>query len=108
MKKIFVFIVGFIALSCNPKVISGIEKSKVIRTQMNGKYSMEQFDSMCVADSLPRNLGYWDYLGLKDYESNQRTALFFYMKNIGTDDVLYKVEETMDDSVKIIKKLMYE
>lgn len=108
MKKIFVFIVGCIALSCNPKMINGIEKSKIISTPMKGKYSMAQFDSMCVADSLPRNLGYWDFLGLKDYETKQRTSLFFYIKNMGTDDILYKVEETMDDSVKITKRLMYE
>jgi hypothetical protein len=108
MKKIFAFIVGFIVLSCNPKIVNGIEKSKIISTPMKGKYSMAQFDSMCVADSLPRNLGYWDFLGLKDYESHERTSLFFYIKNLGTDDVIYKVEETMDDSVKITKRLMYE
>jgi hypothetical protein len=108
MKKIFVFIVGCLALSCNPKMASSIEKGKLIMTPMKGKYSMAQFDSMCVADSLPRNLGHWEFLGLKDYESHERTALFFYMKNIGTDDILYKVEETMDDSVKITKRLMYE
>ena len=108
MKKIFAFIVGFIVLSCNPKIVNGIEKSKIISTTMKGKYSMAQFDSMCVADSLPRNLGYWDFLGLKDYESHERASLFFYIKNLGTDDVIYKVEETMDDSVKITKRLMYE
>jgi hypothetical protein len=106
MKKIFGFILGVILLSCTPKVLESVEKGDIMVNTMNGKYSYAQFDSMCVADTIPSSLGEWKFLGLKDYESNRRNPLFLYMKSNGRTEVVYKVEETMDDSVKIIKRII--
>ena len=106
MKKIFVLILGFAMFGCNPKAIETIEKGDVMVNTMKGKYSMAQFDSMCVADTLPRSLAEWKFLGLKDYESNQRNSLFLYMKSNGRNESVYKVEQTMDDSVKITKRII--
>ena len=101
MRNILYIIMCILFLSCNPKVIEKIDKGDVMVNTMKGKYSYAQFDSMCVADTLPRNLGYWHFLELKSYEDNQRVALFMLIKKDGT---VYRVEETMDDSVKIIKR----
>ena len=106
MKKIFGFIFGFILLSCTPKVIESVEMGSVMKNAMKGKYSMSQFDSMCIADTLPQNLSDWKFLGLKDYETCQKNALFLYMKTNGKHEVMYKVEETLDDSVKITKRII--
>ena len=109
MKKIFAFIIGFIVLSCSPKITTdGGENNigNVMANVINKKLSMAQFDSLCTADTLPNNLGYWQFLGLKEYEHNQRVSLFMYMKRNGSNEAVYRVEETMDDSVKVIKRII--
>jgi hypothetical protein len=69
---------------------------------MNGKYSIAQFDSMCVADTLPNDLSKWITMGVKDYETGEKVSLYsVYKKN-----VVYRVEDTKDDSVKIIKRVV--
>jgi hypothetical protein len=105
MKKLFILLFGLMILSCNPKVIDNIDKGDRMLNTMNGKYSIAQFDSMCVADTLPRSLSEWKRLGVKDYESHQRTYLYLYMKINGRNESVYKVEDTSDDSVKIIKRI---
>jgi len=110
MKRIFAFIIGVCVVACSPKITTdGGEANigNVMINTLNKKISMAQFDSLCVADTLPRNLGYWRFLDLKDYEDNKRVTLFSYMKKDGT---VYRVEETMDDSVKITKRkiVVYE
>ena len=110
MKKLFYLFVSLFILACTPKsIIGGTENmgnSMVIG--FNGKISMSQFDSMCVADTLPKSLTDWKYLGLQDYESNQRVSLFMYMKRNNKEEIMYRAEDTMDDSVKIIKRLIVE
>ena len=109
MKKIFVFIIGVIAFSCSPKITDGGgEYGNVMTNAINKKVSMAQFDSICIADTLPRNLGHWKFLGLKDYETTKRVSLFMYLKRSGKTESMYRVEETMDDSVKIIKRVIEE
>ena len=104
MKKIFYFIFGALLLSCTPKVVVNdnvFYGSSMYRT-MNGKYSIAQFDSMCVADTLPNDLSKWMNLGVKDYETSEKVSLYsVYKKN-----VVYKVEDTKDDSVKITKRIV--
>ena len=91
-------------LSCNPKIADEIEKGDKMMIVLNTKYSTAQFDSMCVIDTLPRSLAYWTFLGLKTYEGKEKTSLFLYIKSNGRNETMYRAEETMDDSVKIIKR----
>jgi len=101
MKRLVYLFITFLILSCNPKISNdNIFYGSVMFNAMNGKYSMAQFDSMCVADTLPRNMMDWEFLGLVDYESRQRVSLFSYYKK----NVVYRIEDTLDDSVKIIKR----
>ena len=106
MKKIFGLILGFALLSCTPKITESVEKGDIMVNTMKGKYSMAQFDSMCVADTLPRTLTEWKFTGLMEYESRDKHSLFLYMKTNGRYEAVYKVEETMDDSVKITKRII--
>jgi hypothetical protein len=91
----------FLLMVCTPKVGEDniLTGNTMLRT-MNGKYSYAQFDSMCVADTLPRCLCEWECLALKEHESGKIIALYGMMKNATT----YRVEETEDDSVKIVKR----
>ena len=110
MKKLFYLFVSLLILACTPKsIVDGNENmGNTMLLDFNGKISMAQFDSMCVADTLPKSLTDWKYLGLQDYESNQRVSLFMYMKRNNKEEIMYRAEDTMDDSVKIIKRLIVE
>ena len=67
---------------------------------MKGVYSKAQFDSMCVADTLPLNLFEWEMMWLKEYETGSEVTLYsIYKKN-----VVYRVEKTANDSIKITKR----
>jgi len=104
MKKIFLTIIGMLLTTCSPKIVMG---DGVVIDNMGGKISMAQFDSVCVADTLPRRLSDWEFLELRRYKNTRRASLFSYTKKDGT---IYKVLETMDDSVIMRKKKikMYE
>ncbi len=107
-KLLFTNLFLFLLMSCvTHKVISDdTEKGNIMMTVMKGKYSLAQFDSMCIADTIPNNFMEWQFLGLKDYESTKRVCLFYYVKYKGVYEAVYKIEETMDDSVKINKRII--
>lgn len=110
MKKLFYLLFGFMVLACSPKVVNGgdEELGNIMANAINKKVSLAQFDSICIADTLPNKLSEWKFLGLKEYESNIRVSLFMYLKRSGKTESMYRVEETMDDSVKIIKRVIVE
>ena len=102
MKKIFCFIFVLVLTACTQKIIvtDNIFDGKTMMNTMNGMYSVEQFDSMCVADTLSMNLNEWQFLGVKDYETNDKVYLYSTFKK----NVVYKVEKSNNDSVKIMKR----
>ena len=106
MRNILYIIMCILFISCNPKVIEKIDKGDVMVNTMKGKYSYAQFDSMCIADTLPKSLTDWKFLGLMEYESRDKHSLFLYMKANGRYETVYKVEELMNDSVKITKRII--
>ena len=110
MKKLFYLFISLFILACTPKsIVDGNENmGNTMLLNFNGKISMAQFDSMCVADTLPKSLMDWKFLGLKDYENNERVSLYVYMKRNSKEEIMYRAEDTMDDSVKIIKRLIVE
>lgn len=75
---------------------------------MNGKYSIEQFDSMCIADTIPNSLSLWEQVPLLEYETKNKVVLHLYMKELGKTESVYKVEKISDDSVKILKRIIVE
>lgn len=104
MKRLFYLVFGVILLSCTPKVVvnDNVFYGNSMYRSMNGKYSIAQFDSMCVADTLPNDLSKWMVLYLKEYETGEKVSLHaIYKKN-----VVYRVEDTKDDSVKITKRIV--
>jgi len=110
MKRLIFILIVFLVASCTPKYLLNEmdNKGDLMFRPMNEKYSIEQFDSMCVADTLPRSLDGWKFMGLKDYETNEKIYLYFYMKENGKDEVVYRIEKFKSDSVKITKRIIIE
>ena len=107
-KLLFINLFLILLMSCTTHrvITDDTEKGDIMITAMKGKYSLEQFDSMCASDTIPNNFMEWQFLGLKDYESTKRVCLFYYVKSKGAYEAVYKIEETMDDSVKINKRII--
>ena len=102
MKKIFYLLFVFAILSCTPKVLQTNDVyygTSMVRS-MNGNYSIGQFDSMCIADTLPVFLSEWESIYLKDFETSENICIYTITRKNNT----YKVEKINDDSVKIIKR----
>ena len=110
MKKLFYIFICIIALlSCSPtELVTNIEREQGDKmfVPMKGKYSIEQFDSMCIADTLPRDLSEWQFIGYRDYEDRSKICLYLLLKENGKYETMYRVEGIIDDSVKIIKRVI--
>ena len=102
MKKSFYLVFFVFLISCAPKIVvnDNIFEGESMFNSMKGVYSKAQFDSMCVADTLPLNLLEWEMMWLKEYETGSEVTLYsIYKKN-----VVYRVEKTANDSIKITKR----
>ena len=110
MKKLISLFVLFLLISCTPIVSiydSPDKGDKMFRT-MNGLYSIEQFDSMCISDTIPNSFSEWVESGFKDYETGEKIRLYLYMKENGKTEYVYRVEVLKNDSVKITKRVITE
>lgn len=102
MKKLFYLVFFTFLISCAPKIVvnDNIFDGDSMFNSMKGTYSKAQFDSMCVTDTLPIDLLEWEMMRLKEYESGEKVVLYsIYRKN-----VVYRVERTSNDSIKITKR----
>lgn len=81
------------------------DKGDTMLVTMFGSYSARQFDSLCNADTLPTDLDEWQTFAAKDYETRRSITVWFYMKENGKFETVYKVESFKDgDSMRITKR----
>ena len=99
MKKVSQLLLTLLLFSCSPKILN-TEGGSIIN-QMNGYYSNNQLDSMCISDTLP-SINNWEQLYLKEDETKENILIYVCSKN----NVIYKVEQMNSDSVKIIKRII--
>ena len=61
--------------------------------QINENYTAAQVDSMCITDNLPKNLNNWTSSGFIDFETNNRTVRYMYIKGYDEDkyEMIYLV-----------------
>ena len=61
----------------------------------NKLYTFDEFDSLCIKDSIPRNLNIWEY---KEYYDDKYMIEYYYTN----DSIMYKVilKDTLFDVTK--------
>ena len=108
MKKlIFLFSLIFLLACGSTNTLYNNAKGDVMLIGMDGYFTALQFDSMCVADTLPTDLVKWDSILLKDHETGSKTILHYLYVDKDSTEVLYKVEIINNkDSIKITKRLI--
>ena len=102
MRKIMFVIVMFATLCMASGPI------RVMRNVYEKNFSVEQFDSICKADGLPRNVrSGWRTVKYIDYEDKQTHYQYLYIQKKGGKEVIYRVEHLKGDSVKVTKRVAY-
>jgi hypothetical protein len=79
---LFVFIINIFICGVNPHI-------------NNKLYTFDEFDSLCIKDSIPRNLNIWEY---KEYYDDKYMIEYYYTN----DSIMYKVilKDTLFDVTK--------
>lgn len=109
MKKMIIMaMVALLAGGCvrdsRPKSVNAVCGS-VMRNAFEGHYSNGQFDSICAKDSIPNNLGKWNINRFTDYETNDALNEYLYIKALGSEERIYRLEKIGGDSFKITKRI---
>lgn len=109
MKKLLFVIISLILCACSSIKSFAPETEFVFgSTMMNAfenYYTIEQFDSICKADTINRDLSKWTKLSLKDGETNKDVSLYLYIKSLGKYETVYRVQIINNSTYKITKRI---
>ena len=70
-------------------------------------FTRAQFDSLCVADTIPANLKLWKSQSFRDYETNKLMKEYLYIKRLGSDEELFRLMMPTDTTYNIYKRITY-
>ena len=106
--KSFIFTL-LIIFACACSTFKTIDVSNSFGTKMQnafeGYYTIEQFDSICIADTINPNIKEWQKLSIRDYESGEDASQYFYIKSLGEHENIYRVFYVNDSILKITKRV---
>lgn len=70
-------------------------------------FSYAQFDSICVADTIPLDLKLWKMYSTTDYETNAIINEYMYIKRLGSNEELFRLMMVNDSTYNIYKRITY-
>ena len=70
-------------------------------------FSRAQFDSICVADTIPVDLKLWKSYSMRDYETNKLITEYLYIKRLGANEEMFRLMMPTDSTYNIIKRITY-
>lgn len=70
-------------------------------------FTYKQFDSICVADTIPNNLELWKPYSQFDYETNKAITEYLYIKRLGVNEEIYRLMVIDEDTYNIYKRITY-
>ena len=70
-----------------------------------GYFTVMQFDSICTADKIFKDLNKWHKLFGKDAETKQPTVIYMYIKSLGKTECIYRLIEANNSQYKITKRI---
>lgn len=68
-------------------------------------FNLAQFDSICTADRISKDLNKWHKLYGKDGETKQQTIIYMYIKSLGNSECIYRLVKYNDSKYKITKRI---
>ena len=98
-------LVTIIIGACTPKVVLTSDNyGSAMINSFEKTFSIEQFDSIAISDTIPNNLDKWQVIPLKDFEGDPFN-LYLYVKKLGEEEIIYRLEKIGEDSVHITKRI---
>ena len=70
-------------------------------------FSLYQFDSLCVADTLPRGLEKWRKADFYDFETEQKLLEYYYIKRLGNNETVYRLLKEDEKTYNVLKRVVY-
>lgn len=71
------------------------------------QFTPYQFDSLCVADTLPVSLNKWRKISIQDYESKETIYEYLYIKRLGKNESTYRLIIEDESTYNIYKRIVY-
>lgn len=111
MKKI-IWLVMFtlVIASCGTNKVS-TEKyagGNVMKNAFEAVFTNSQFDSICIADTLPSSLDLWHKMYYRDYETREAKTQYLFIKRLGKQESIYRLEPIDDSNYKITKRITFD
>lgn len=99
---LFCFLISIV--SCTPKkwLYEGVDGT--MKNEILGVFTQQQIDSLCIADTLPINLGEWIPLLTRDYESGEKMQQYLFIKKHSSDETIYVITRYSDNENYRIQK----
>ena len=72
------------------------------------QFNLHQFDSLCVADTLPVLLTKWRKITIDDYETDRTLEEYLYIKRLGKNESTYRLIKENEELYNINKRVVYE
>ena len=94
MRNILIICMLFLLVSCavNNQVAHAIYGA-VMKKSFKDTCNKEQFDSVCLADTLPNDLTKWKRMLFRDFESRKGENIYLFIKKLGKGEKIYRVEK---------------
>ena len=109
LKLIFVLILMLFPISCkNTQQLIINEDQPYGMSMLNSferVFTSVQFDSICIADRLNKNLAKWHQFATRDGETNEVFVEYMYIKQLGQNEIIYRLLKTRDGKYKITKRI---
>ena len=110
MKKILSLIFAIVFLcACGTKkaVVDEYVTGNVMKNAFESTFTYSQFDSICKADTIPVNLTDWHIVYIRDYETREVKIQYLFIKRLGKNESIYRLETIDDSKFKITKRITY-
>ncbi len=105
MRKIlFIAFISFLfACGSTQKGIETNAYGSSMKNAFERLFTKPQFDSICVADSLPTDLNKWHKMQIRDFESKDGKDMYLFIKKLGLNEQIYRIE-VIGENFKITKR----
>lgn len=105
LKYIFIFIFLFVLGCTTISTPFTTEYNNQMFNSFSGYYNTQQFDSICITDSIEHDINHWIILYLKDDETKENISQYLYIKSLGKSEQIYRLQIINDSTYKITKRI---
>jgi uncharacterized protein YceK len=115
MKALKNFLLGLLVIAsmsgcglmCKQKQQTPTTYGTSMRILYDRDFTRAQFDSICVADTIPMNLELWKAYSSRDYETSAVITEYMYIKRLGANEELFRLMIKEEDLYNIYKRITY-